>query len=81
MSGKRFFKEVRVADKRGATPREICEALDFDPTDWAEVWAAARIYCEDGGRRYTAEEFISAINPSTPTEVQGAYREFASSKI
>jgi hypothetical protein len=78
---KHYFNKIKILDKNNALPHEICEALGFKPELWYEVWAAAVIYIQDGGRRYNAEDFISAINPDTPSEVEGCFQKFYSSML
>jgi len=67
----RYFKLIKKMDQRGASVQQITEALDLDPTDWAEVWAAGRIYLEDGGQRYSWQDFAASVEAQTPLEVRG----------
>ena len=59
------------------TPEDFCKELNMDPKDWAQVWAAARIYQEDcvllkiRRPKYSEIEFIESINPETPEIVKG----------
>lgn len=63
---KRYFEEVRLWDRIGLEPDEIAASMGFNPQDWADVWAAARIYVEDGGKRYTFDEFVAACKVEAP---------------
>lgn len=77
----KYYKEVKKADRSGKSPQEICAIFNCDPTKWWEVWAAARLYVEEGGRQYTAEEFIATCAPETPEIVADAFKTFMEEKI
>ena len=65
----RYSKLVEAMDQRGASVQQITEALDLDPTDWAGVLAAGRVYLEEGGQRYSWQDFIASVEAKIPPEV------------
>ena len=72
----RHYAEVRKVNSGETTPEDFCKELNMDPKDWAQVWAASRIYCEDSilikqEPKYSEIEFIESINPETPEIVKG----------
>jgi len=62
---RRYFKEVKMVDKGVMTPKEFTERI-FGSCEWYEVWAAARIYQEDGGKRFAPDEFVKEVGVEAP---------------
>ncbi|RLJ03680.1 MAG: hypothetical protein DRP08_03290 [Candidatus Aenigmatarchaeota archaeon] len=72
----RYFKEVHMVELGRMSPKEFVETIYGPDFDWAEAWAAARIYVEDGGKRYTPIEFVAACGVEEPPEVKGKVEDF-----
>jgi len=67
---KRYRAEVRRLDEGRITIRDFCKAvMGLSIDTLPELSACYRIYREDGGRRYTWEDFQRAYPEITPTSV------------
>lgn len=68
----RYRNLVKKVDAGEMSPKDFVIALfgwamrdePFNYSEhWHLAWASARIYIEDGGRKYTPVEFLKSIDP------------------
>ena len=58
---RRFYKDVRRLDRGETTIRNFAELVFGTIDSLPEISAVYRIYKEDGGKRYTYEDFKNAF--------------------
>lgn len=80
----RFRKEAKMVDSGEMAVVDFCQVVSPARTpDWAQVWAAARIYKEDGGRRFSAEQFrqeaMAELGCEEDEEVKNLFGQFMTS--
>ena len=77
---KRYYKEVKKLDDEKMMVEDfiiaVCGEDEFnDPKwRWMACWTSARIYLEDGGRKYTVDDFLKLAKE--PDEVKGKFNEW-----
>ncbi len=77
---KRYFNEVKKVDRGEMPVKEFVEKMFSEPEIY-EVMAAYRIYKEDGGRKYSYQDFLNAVGLKETEEDRQVFKGFMNSKL
>ena len=77
---KRYFKEVKKVDRGEMSINDFVETMFSEPEIY-EVMAAYRIYKEDGGSKYSYQDFLNALGLQETEEDKQVFNNFMNSKI